>query len=75
MLTNTGAGGGNYVSLAFDNSLQSWGGSAVSGELSSKEEGALLAANLASSGVPGMSILGFTVLSIVLTSEDRVRNI
>ena len=75
MLIDTGAGGGNYVSLAFWKSVQSWGGKAVARKLSSRGKGVLLVANPDNSGVPGMQILGSTVLPIVFPPEDRVRNI
>ena len=75
VLTDTGAGDGNYVSLGFWKSVQSWRGKAVSRKLSSRGKGALLAANPDSSGVPGMQIVGWTVLKIVFPREDCVRNI
>ena len=64
--------------MAFWKSFQAWGGKAVSRKLSSRGKHALLAllaANPDNSRVPGMQILGSTVLPIVFPPEDRVRNI
>ena len=75
IMIDTGAGGGNYVSLSFWESIQSWGGSAVHRQLSVKGKFSLLTANPTGSKEPGMTILGSTVLPIVLPPDGHVRNI
>ena len=75
ILIDTGAGGGDYVSLAFWKSVQSWGSSAGRRKLKRRGKGSLQAANPAGSKVPGMEIMGSTVLPIVLPPEDRARDI
>ncbi|CAN0570094.1 unnamed protein product, partial [Laminaria digitata] len=75
ILIDTGAGGGNYISLAFWSSVRSWGGSAGRRKLNRRGRGSLQAANPAGSKVPGMEIMGSTVLPIVLPPEDRARDI
>ena len=75
ILIDTGAGGGNYVSLSVWKSIQAWGASAVRKQLSVKGKRSLQAATPTGSKVPGMTILGSTVLSIVLPPDDHVKNI
>ena len=75
ILIDTGAGGGDYVSLAFWRSIQSWGGIAGRRKLSRRGRGSLQAANPAGSKVPGMEIIGSTMLPIALPLEDKARDI
>ena len=75
ILIDTGAGGGNYVSLVFWKSVQAWGGVAGRRKLSRRGGGSLRAANPAGSKVPGMEIIGSTVLPVVLPPEDKARDI
>ena len=75
ILIDTGAGGGNYISMAFWRSIQSWGGSAGQRKLNRRGSGSLQAANPVGSKVPGMEIVGTTVLPVVLPPEDRARDI
>ena len=72
---DTGAGEGSYISLAFWGSVQSWGVSGRRRKLSHRGRGSLQAANPAGSKVPGMEIMGSTVLPIVLPPEDRAQDI
>ena len=75
ILIDTGAGEGNYISMAFWRSIQSWGGSAGQRKLNRRGSGSLQAANPVGSKVPGMEMVGTTVLPVVLPPEDRARNI
>ena len=75
ILIDTGAGEGNYISMAFWRSIQSWGGSAGQRKLNRRGSGSLQAANPVGSKAPGMEIVGTTVLPVVLPPEDRARDI
>ena len=71
ILIDRGAGGGNYISLAFWSSVQSWGGSAGRRKLSRRGRGSLQAANPAGSNLPGLEIVGSTMLLVVLPPVDK----
>lgn len=77
VLLDMGAGGGNYVSLVFWESIGAWGGPVGARSLSKKVAGSadIVGPNLASSAVPSMEKVGSTVLPMVFAPEDRVRNV
>ena len=73
ILFDTGAGGGNYMSVALWSTLKKW--EVVRRQLNSKGKGALQAANPSNSKIPPMRVLGSSVVPIVFAPEDKVRNV
>ena len=71
VLVDTGAGGGNYTSLAFTKTVQTnlWGGRSI---ISSAGKGLLRAANPRNSRVCPMEVIGSCVISMVFSPVDRV---
>ena len=71
VLVDTGAGGGNYTSLAFMETVQTnlWGGKAI---ISSAGKGFLRAANPKDSAIPPMEVIGSGVIPVVFPPIDRV---
>ena len=71
VLVDTGAGGGDYTSLAFTKTIQTnlWGGRSI---ISSAGKGLLRAANPRNSRVCLMEVIGSCVISMVFSPVDRV---
>ena len=74
VLLDTGAGGGNYVSGTFWESICKWGG-IPNRNIDKRGAGVLKAANPETSKVPPMEILGSSTIPIIFPPEDRVRNV
>ena len=71
VLVDTGAGGGDYISLAFTETVQTnlWGGKAI---ISSAGKGFLRAARPKDSAIPPMEVIGSCVIPVVFPPIDRV---
>ena len=71
VLVDTGAGGGNYASLSFMETVQTnmWGGKVI---ISSAGKGFLRAVNPKDSAIPPIEVIGSCVIPVVFPPIDRV---
>ena len=74
-LLDTGAGGGDYVSVSFWLTILDWSGNRLILRTRKSDRGALRAANPNGSTVPPLRIIGSSVIPVLFPLETRARKV